>query len=100
MTTVPAAIARTWPSHLSLPLERGLKSATVQGIELEGIEGAYPDGTAGVQIEGVEFSYFNRENTPTDFNIDVETFRSDDWATVEERVADPAGVPPVRANPF
>jgi len=63
----------------------------VGGAVFDAIEGYYPQGAAGISVDGVELVYYNLEDSRGDLSIT--TLDQDDWATVEEHVRNPKQPP-------
>jgi len=62
------------------------------GLSFDFIEGTFPQGVAGVRVNGLQLSYLARDGYTVRATADVLTFSKTQWATAADRVRYPAGV--------
>ena len=63
------------------------------GLSFDFIEGTFPQGIAGVRLNGLQLSYLAREGDSVRASLDVLSFSKDEWPAAEDGVIHPPGFP-------
>ncbi len=66
------------------------------GNEYSYIQARYPEGIAGVQVQGLQMSYFSGDRE--DWVLDIKTISLSEWALVEDAVRHPIQAKPDRSE--